>query len=232
MHTTIVDYRISKEEYNTLKSLNYNILLCPPHKRLYNAICGHPDIQIALIDFNNVIVHKDMEDSFVEHLLKLNLKVHKSLYSLEETYPQDIILNSLILGDIFIHKLNSTDPKLLELIKDKTLMNVKQGYTKCSTAIVSDKAIITSDQSIIRTLHDTEIDILYVPPGDIELPGITHGFIGGTCGLLDNEHIGFFGDLNYYKYGNEIKDFLRKHRVTPIYLRKGNLIDRGSLFVV
>lgn len=232
MNTAIVDYRISKEELNSLESLNYNILLCPPHKRLYNAICGHPDIQIALIDSNNVIVHKDMKEAFVEQLLKLKLNVHKSLYSLEETYPHDIILNSLILGDTFVHKLNSTDPNLLELVKHKTFLNVKQGYTKCSTAIVNTKAIITSDRSIIRTLHDIDIDILYVPPGDIELPGISHGFIGGTCGLIDYEHMGFFGDLNYYKYGSEVKSFLRKHRVTPIYLRKGNLIDRGSLFIV
>jgi hypothetical protein len=232
MLTAVVDYRISEEEVNTLNILGYNTLLCPPCKRLYTAICGHPDIQMSLTDKANVIVHKNMEKSFVDHLLKLNVKVHKSFYSLEENYPQDIILNSLILGDIFVHKLNSSDPNLLELVAEKALINVNQGYTKCSTAIVSTKAIITSDHSIIKALKHKDINILYVPPGDIELPGLNHGFIGGTCGLLDYNHLGFFGELSRYKYGNEVLDFLRRHGVTPVYLRKGKLIDRGTLFVI
>ena len=34
----------------------------------------------------------------------------------------------------------------------------------------------------------------------------------------------FFGHLDYFKYGNEIKEFLFKHNVKPVYLRKGKTL--------
>ena len=42
----------------------------------------------------------------------------------------------------------------------------------------------------------------------------------------------FYGNLNYYKYGLEVKAFLKKYNVEPIYLNNSKLYDRGSLFVI
>ena len=50
--------------------------------------------------------------------------------------------------------------------------------------------------------------------------------------MISNNRIAFFGELDYYKYGNEVKSFLSRHGVSPIYLKKGKLIDRGSLIVL
>ncbi|WP_338079494.1 DUF6873 family GME fold protein, partial [Clostridium haemolyticum] len=50
MKNLIVDYRISKIEENSLLKLGYNLLACPSSHKLYYAICGHPDIQIHIID--------------------------------------------------------------------------------------------------------------------------------------------------------------------------------------
>ena len=125
-----------------------------------------------------------------------------------------------------------TDKNLLNLVKSKKLINTNQGYTKCSAAIVSDNAIITSDISIKNALSSTNIDVLLLPPGDILLPGLDYGFIGGTCGLIDKSTLAFFGDLSYYKYGKEVLSFLKKHNVNPLYLRKGPLIDRGSILSI
>lgn len=141
----------------------------------------------------------------------------------------NIGLNAVNLSNVFIHNLKYTDPVLIENVKDKNLINVKQGYTKCSVAVVSDNAIITSDKIIAQKAKEVSIDVLLIPPGDIILPGLDYGFIGGCCGLIEKDLMAFFGDLNYFNYGNEIKEFLYKHNVKPIYLRKGKLIDRGSI---
>jgi hypothetical protein len=230
MTYAIVDFRTSKTELDSLNSLGFNTILCPPSSDLYEAVCGHPDMQIMPIAKNTLVINKKISNDFLTLLNLANIRFYKSKNNLIKIYPHDIILNSFILGDIFVHKLDYTDPVVLEFLKNKTLINVNQGYSKCSTAIINSKSIITSDVSILRALENHNIDILYVPPGDIELPGLNYGFIGGSCGLLREGYIGFFGELDCYKYGREVKAFLKKHNVVPIYLKKGPLTDRGTLF--
>lgn len=229
---SFVDSRLEHEELYELRRRNVHLIFCPKEKNLYDAISCHPDIQLHIVNKNSVIVHKHFPESLIDELRALNIKVFKSSASLQCNYPYDIMLNALNIGDYFIHKLNFTDKNLLDLVKAKRLINTNQGYTKCSTAIVSDNAIITSDTSIRDALNPTDIDILFLPPGDILLPGLDYGFIGGTCGLIDKSTLAFFGDLSHYKYGEEVLNFLKKHNVHPLYLRKGPLIDRGSILSI
>lgn len=223
-----VDYRISKEEKYNLESLGCTVIVCPPFPLLYEAISGHPDILIHLINNKKIIVHKDIDFNFIQLLKNLNLEVHYSLDSLKATYPYDIILNAVNLKDYFIHNLKFTDKNLLSNLSKKKLINVNQGYTKCSTAVIKNNAIITSDNSIYQALKSEPIDVLLLPAGDILLPGLNYGFIGGTCGRIDDKIV-FYGTLEKYKYGDLVLDFLKKHQMTPFYLSDNPLIDRGSI---
>lgn len=223
-----VDYRISKEEKSNLESLDCTVIVCPPSPLLYEAISGHPDILIHLLNNKKVIVHKDIDFNFIQLLKNLNLEVHYSIDSLKETYPYDIILNAVNLKDYFIHNLKFTDKNLLNNLGKKKLINVNQGYTKCSTAVIKDNAIITSDNSIYQALKSEPIDVLLLPAGDIILHGLNYGFIGGTCGSIDDKVV-FYGTLEKYKYGDMVLGFLKKHQMTPFYLSDTPLIDRGSI---
>lgn len=228
LNTIIVDYRTSDKEMCILENLNLNILKCPKYPNIYDAINGHPDIQI-FISNNYAIVHNDMNKSFIDELLSLNINVIISENKLTNKYPGNISLNAVILKNYFIHNLRYSDKTIFQFTNSKKLINVKQGYTKCSTAVLNDHAIITSDPSIYKTVKENNIDVLFIPPGDIELPGLNYGFIGGTCGIIDENKMAFFGNLKYYKYGQEVISFLKKHNITPIYLRDDKLIDRGSI---
>lgn len=229
MKYLFVDSRISTEEESNLILLGYNIIKCPLFSLLYYAISGHPDILIHVLDEKNLILHKDIDKNFIKKLENLNFNIHLSKNSLSSKYPNNIGLNAVNLNNVFIHNLKYTDPILMKNIKRKNLINVKQGYTKCSVAIVNNNAIITSDKVIANKAKEASIDVLFIPPGDIILPGLDYGFIGGCCGLLENNLMAFFGDLNYFAYGNEVKNFLYKHNVKPVYLKKDKLIDRGSI---
>lgn len=226
----ITDFRITKEEENSLKKLNYKVLKCPKCKNLYDAVCGHPDMLIHFLDKSNLVVHKDIDLNFKNQLKNFGLNIIKSNTSLISKYPYDICLNALNTNDLFVHYLKYTDKVILNNIKNKKILNVKQGYTKCSTAIVNNNAFITSDKNIKNILLDENKDVLFLPPGDILLPGLDYGFIGGSCGLIDKDLLAFFGDLKYYKYGDEVYNFLKKHNVKPVFLKNGPLIDRGSIF--
>lgn len=229
-----VDYRISIVEEKSLKNLGVKIIKVPPCNNLYNAIKGHVDIQLNILSKieKKVIVQKDINDSFKKELTNNNINFIESKNSLGEKYPSNIALNSLILDNYFIHNLNFSDENLLESQKNKTLVNVKQGYTKCSSLVVNNNSIITSDKGIYNSLLKYNFDILLLPPGDIILDGLDYGFIGGTGGLISPSTMAFFGSLEKYAYGEEVKKFLKKHNVNPIYLSNSKLYDRGSLFTL
>lgn len=232
MKYALVDYRINIIEISNLEKLGCKVLMCPPYEELYDAVCGHPDMLIHIIDKESILVHKDTPTDFVELLKSLNFNVLKSNSSILAKYPYDITLNAVNFSNLFVHYLKYTDKVLLNKVRNKLLINVKQGYTKCSTAIVSERAVITSDKGIASSLRSNDIDVLLLPPGDIELPGLDYGFIGGCCGKIDDKTLAFYGDLSYYAYGNEVLSFLEKYNVKPVYLRNGKLIDRGSILVV
>ena len=49
--------------------------------------------------------------------------------------------------------------------------------------------------------------------------------------MISNDSMAFFGSLDNYAFGNEVKKFLYKYDIKPIYLSNTKLIDRGSLLV-
>lgn len=232
MKTCFVDYRLSKDEEEKLIEFGVNIVKVPK-ANVYSAIDGHPDIQLHIVSKPNqtLVVHKNICNDFLKSLNSLNIPYELSDSDLGYKYPEDIILNCVSSENYLIHNLKYTDNKILSINKGKKLINISQGYTKCSTAIISEDAYITSDLPLSIALRNEGLDVLLIPPGDIILPGLDYGFIGGTCGLLDSNTLAFFGSLENYKYGADVKKFLKKHNVKPFYLSNGKLIDRGSILI-
>ncbi|VYU08967.1 hypothetical protein [Clostridium tertium] len=229
-----VDYRISNTEEKSLKYLGANIIKVPPCDNLYEAIKGHVDIQLNIINKKKkeIIIHKGISNTFKNELIKNNINFIESEKSLGLKYPNNIFLNALVLENYFIHNLKYSDEILLKTQSNKISINVNQGYTKCSSLVVNEKSIITNDTGIYNSLLKYDFDILLIPPGDIVLEGFEYGFIGGTGGLIDSSTMAFFGSLENYKYGKEVENFLKKHNVNPINLSNGKLYDRGSLFTL
>ena len=107
------------------------------------------------------------------------------------TYPHDIALNALSVGDFLFCNARYTSPAVLALAGE--VVDVRQGYAACSTLILSDRCIVTADPSIARAAEKRNIDVLEIHPGHIELPGYDTGFIGGASAKVGNA-IWFFGD--------------------------------------
>ncbi|WP_297713731.1 DUF6873 family GME fold protein [Clostridium sp.] len=226
-----VDYRTTDNEINSLKKLNYDVIKIPKDNNLYEAINGHTDIQLNIINNNTLIVNKNITLSFKELLKTKNINFIESDSTLLSKYPSNISLNAYITDNYLVHNLKFTDKKILEYCKNKKTINVNQGYTKCSILPLREKAIITNDAGIYNTLKSENFDILLLPFGDIELSGFNYGFIGGVGGMISNDSMAFFGSLDNYAFGNEVKKFLYKYDIKPIYLSNTKLIDRGSLLV-
>ncbi|MCH3962829.1 MAG: hypothetical protein LKE46_01000 [Clostridium sp.] len=231
MKYAIIDFRTSIEEKENLIKLGAEIIICPPCRELYGEVCGHPDMLLHFIDKHTAVVHRNIDKSFIKKLENIGIDVLLSECKLTDRYPEDIILNALDLPELFVHNLKYTDHVLLNNIKNKKLINVNQGYTKCSSAIIGKNAVVTSDTGIYTALLEENVNLLQIPYGDILLPNFDYGFIGGCCGSFD-DCVVFFGDLSYYSYGEKMLAFLKKHNMKPVFLRKGKLIDRGSIFFI
>jgi hypothetical protein len=108
-----------------------------------------------------------------------------------ETYPHDIALNALSVGELLFCNVRHTSPAVLALAGD--VIDVRQGYAACSTLALTDRCIVTADPSIARAAEKRNIDVLPITPGHIELPGYDTGFIGGATAKVGNT-VWFFGD--------------------------------------
>ncbi|MBS4955608.1 MAG: hypothetical protein KHZ99_00955 [Clostridium sp.] len=226
-----VDYRTTENEINSLKKLNYDVIKIPKDNNLYEAINGHTDIQLNILNKHTLIVNKNINLSFKQLLETKNINFIESDNVLSSKYPSNISLNAYITDNYLVHNLKFTDKKILDYCKNKKNINVNQGYTKCSILPLREKAIITNDAGIYNTLKSEDFDILLLPFGDIELSGFNYGFIGGVGGMISSDSMAFFGSLDNYTFGNEVKKFLYKYDIKPIYLSNTKLIDRGSLLV-
>ena len=229
-----IDYRTTLEEINNLIRLGIKPIKIPKTNLVYEAINGHVDIQLNILnkDERKIIVHKDMSYDFLKTLESENISYVLSDSCLKHSYPDDIILNALITDEYFIHAIKYSDKNLLSSIEGKKIINVKQGYTKCSVLPISNKAFITSDTGLYKILKAENLDVLLVPFGDIVLPFMNYGFIGGVGGMIYPDTLAIFGDINEYKYSSLVIDFLNEHKVKVVSLKSGKLVDRGSLFVI
>lgn len=149
-----------------------------------------------------------------------------------DEFPNYLGYNGVFLDKYFIHNLKYTSPVLLEEAKclGVRLINVKQGYTKCSCVVVDGESVITSDEGILRALRNyPDINVLPIRQGYVGLSGFECGFIGGTSGRIGNNVI-FNGDLDMHPDGDAIRKFVRARGLEAVDFKGRVLYDIGSVF--
>lgn len=150
-------------------------------------------------------------------------------------YPTEAIYNAVATDELFIHRLDITAPDLLAHIYglDGVIMiNVSQGYTRCSLLPVNDNSFITSDPGIAKALKSMGADVLLVTCNTIKLQGYSYGFIGGCAGnlLIDGTPtLVFNGDLSSHPDYEKITSFAEDHDYEIKYFPNYPLEDIGSI---
>jgi len=207
-----------------------NIITILPSNDLLRPIRSHPDMHLCQLNAHLVISNEN------EHLInKYNLNdafVAESRFSSQ--YPDDIGLNALVLNKFFIHNLKYTDKKLLSFAQKEgyKLIDVKQGYTKCSTCIVDEKSAITSDKGIYNALSNEGLDVLLIKEGYINLSGMNYGFIGGATGKIGKNKLAFTGHIDTHPDKDKILNFIKEKNITPVFLTDNQIFDVGSILSI
>ena len=223
----LVDYRIAKSSLKRLSALGIDVIFTKKNNRLHNSLCGHADMQIIHIGSNKFVCDRDCYDYYSKMLP--DAQILCSDKSVDIKYPNDIILNCALVGKYAIHNFNFTDSRLLDELVGYNRISVKQGYSKCSVAVLNENTIITSDTVIHAKAIENRLNSLYVNCDDIILKGMSHGFIGGICGKIAEDKLAVNGTIEKLKCGKSFIEFCNKHSIGIIPLNDGIPEDIGSI---
>jgi hypothetical protein len=216
---------VSQSYAEIVENLGIKVIKVAPSRCLPSPVCEHADLQLFHFGGSKIAVSKE-QAVVVSELEKLGFDVVKTEPP-GGKYPYDCSLNAFFLGD----NLFGREKSLAREIIHKNLVNVNQGYCKCSVCIVGESSAITSDPSIAAALESNGVDVLRICAGHIKLSGYSYGFIGGASALIDKDKMLFFGDITKHPDFDKIQMFLKKYNVDFI-CAKGELTDVGGLIAL
>ncbi len=154
---------------------------------------------------------------------------------IKSPYPFDCVLNCVDIGDYLICRKAVTNEKILNYANShkKTVIDVKQGYSKCSVCVAARNTLITDDVSIFQSANKyADIKALLVEKGSVAIKKYDYGFIGGCSGLIGKNHLFFNGDLSSHKNFFEILKFLEENNIIYSDIKNKPLTDVGSILPI
>ena len=237
MKKVIIDNRMRSEEKNKLKSLGYKIIELNSSESVYQEISSHTDIFCTKIR-NNLIVEPS-QYQLINNNFQRDTNIIKGKTKLKNTYPEDVGYNVCIIGSYAIHNFKYTDKRVKKILEKENynLINVNQGYTKCSIAVIDDRSLITADKGLYKELMKYNFDILFINYKlNIKLINegefsTMDGFIGGAISRIGN-NVFISGDLNKIDKNNQIKNFIKKRDLNIISLSDLDVIDYGGIIEI
>ena len=229
MKKILVGEGISDKCEKSLTEMGYEVIKLPKFDRLQDGVASHADMLMFLYD--GVLYTHEEDDKKNRWVFdSAEIKVKTTDESVSKEYPRDILFNAVL-----------TDKKILFSRKDSTSLyitalaarsvNVKQGYTACSTCRVDGNNFITTDAGLYKAYSENGINCLLVDKGDILLPGYDCGFIGG-CSVVLEDSVCFFGNIEEHRDFDLIKKFIENNGKKIIKLSDEKLTDIGGAFVV
>lgn len=221
---------IEKSSAEKLNSLGFEIIDFGYNPSLSPKLNYHADLSFFDCGDGTLFIAPEME-SYKCRLEKLGYNVRILTKQLGSTYPDDVPLNCVYTGEYLICNIDTVDGNVLQYFREKNsgIINVRQGYTKCSVLPVNARAVITDDEAIGKKCKESGIDTLTVSKGSVRLDGFDYGFIGGATGRLSDSLIVFNGDVLKHADGLEIVEFIQKYNMNVISLSDNRLQDVGSI---
>ena len=239
MEYILIDPRMRNVEKNTLKYLGYELVPIQRSNNVYPEISSHVDIFTTKIG-DTLVVEKSQFEDLTFMLKKSEYNIVRGKEQIEMNYPDDIKYNVAIIGNYAVHNFKYTDKKVLKLLQEGgyELIDVEQGYTNCSIAVIDDTSVITTDKKIAERLRANNLSVLlldYTP--DIKLLdehgrySSMQGFIGGAIGKVDNNII-IFGDLEKIDKDGQIRKFITDRQLKIAEFNRIDVIDYGGILEV
>lgn len=214
-----------------LKSMMIRPYVLGKSANMSGELAYHPDILV-----NNFRKGMWLCESDPKYLCKgLPLKLFRETETeLGDLYPYDCPFNNFTVNNkLFCGKGVDYFIKAAAIYEKKEIVYVSQNYTKCCTILVNENAFITCDKFIGLTLRNQGYDVLTLDDKvEIGLNGYSHGLIGGCAAKISEDTLAFTGNLNRFKFGDEIRDFCANHNVYCFSLTNKEMYDYGGILPI
>ena len=149
MQYILVDCRMRNVEKNMLKYLGYKLINIEKSSNVYPEISSHVDIFAVKVG-DNLIVEKSKYEDMLFLIKNSGYNIICGKEEVAIKYPDDIKYNVCVVGNYAIHNFKYTDKLLLKYLKENgyELIDVEQGYSNCSIAVIDESSVITTDRKI------------------------------------------------------------------------------------
>ena len=216
---------------NVFDNLSIKVVSVNENKLLDDPVSYHADIlgnyvgkSTFLIDKNQIELCRLIEDNNGKTVI---------LENIQSPYPNDCLLNFADIGDYVICNKSIMTAEIRKYLPNKPIIDVKQGYSKCSICICKCNTIITDDISVYNAvLKYDNINSLFIEKGSVAINKYNYGFIGGCCGLIAEDTLLFNGDISTHTDFDKIENFLYDNGVKYIDIKGKKLTDIGSIIPI
>jgi len=217
-----------------LNKLGVEILSVPESAYLDKTVSSHADMTVFHSGGPDLFCPPSIKETLVKRLDGKKMNIYSGIKEPHGKYPLDIAYNGAVINDIFIYLEGGIDPEIWRYMKvsGKKMIPVKQGYCKCSVAVIDENSAITSDVGIYNKLTENDMDVLLISNGNIRLEGLNYGFIGGCCGKISDKDIAFTGIINSHPDKDKILNFINDKGMTPHFLTDDAIFDVGSILPI
>ena len=236
MVKAIVNCKFPDEAVKLLNDYGFDTVSMPEAEYLAEPMSTHPDMLI-FIGFGSIVCHeyyykcnKSLIDS-IAHNSSLELIV--SCDEISSSYPLDARFNACVVGNSLLCNTKNVSKHILGAATKHgaNIIHVNQGYAKCSTLVVDDESIITSDIGIHNAVQGSSINSLLISVGNVALDPYEYGFIGGASGT-SHDTIYFCGNLDLHPDYKKIISFISERGKKCVFLPFKKLTDMGSILFI
>lgn len=194
------------------------------------ALLKHADLSFCYLGSSVAVCAKGSYEYYSKKLKSFPIRLIEGDTAPDLHYPYDCAYNVAIVGKKMFCKVNITDKKLLSVAKEMgyEIININQGYAKCSVCPVDEMSAISADKSFCDAAQRKGVDVLLITNDTILLPPYKNGFFGGSAFMADGNTLVVNGSLSTHPYKSRIEAFLQKRNIVIVNAKEGNLFDFGS----
>lgn len=189
----------------------------------------HADLSFCYLGSGVAVCAPEAYVYYSEKLAPWGIRLIKGDKSVGSNYPYDAAYNVAIVGKKLFCKAGLTDSVLLTKAEalGYEIINIRQGYAKCSVCPVDENSAISADMSFYKAAVKKGVDVLSITNGNISLEGFENGFFGGSTYCAQKGVVGAKGDMKTLPEYEKIKEFLNKRGI-DIAQGDGAVTDFGS----
>lgn len=193
----------------------------------------HADLSFCYLGDGVAVCAPEAYEYYLNELSFTNLKLVKGEKRVGCNYPLDAAYNVAIVGKRLYCKVTVCDSVLLRTAEAMgyEIININQGYAKCSVCPVDENSAISADMSFYKKAVQGGLEVLLITNDSILLEGFDNGFFGGCAYMAKKSVMSVKGSFKSLPQYEKIKEFLHKRGITA-ETGSGYVTDFGSFIPI